>query len=70
MIKIYAAFNSVPDYTAPAPSLRSLHESLDGAKKALYPDREDFRNSFREYKPGVWDGPDGFGLIRLMEVLP
>jgi hypothetical protein len=64
---IYAAFNSAPDYSAPPPSLKSLHLTLEGAKKSLYPDREDFQNSFRQIN-GDWHGPDGFGLVKLMSV--
>lgn len=70
-MKVYAAYRSVPDYTAPSPSLVSLHKTLEGAKRALYPDREDFRQAFRKAnKPlqDTWIGPDGFGEIRLMEV--
>ncbi len=67
---VYAAYRSVPDYTAPAPPLVSLHKSLDGAIKALYPDREDFRESFTKshYVANMWNGPDGFGMVRMLEV--
>lgn len=67
---VYAAFVSAPDYTAPPPSLKSLHTSLEGAISALYPDRPDFQVKFREsgYRTGEWIGPDGFGLVRRMEV--
>lgn len=70
MDRVYAAFRSVPDYTAPSPPLKSLHRTLEGALHSLYPDREDFRNAFRHTStdPDEWEGPDGFGLIRLMEV--
>jgi hypothetical protein len=69
---VYAAFRSVPDYTAPTPPLLSLHETLGGAIKALYPDRQDFRDAFRmERSPNgerYWNGPDGFGLVKEMVV--
>lgn len=71
---VYVAFNSVPDYHAPPPTLRSIHATLDGAISALYPDREDFRKAFKDRRRGdgteVWEGPDGFGSIVKMEVLP
>lgn len=73
-MEVYAAFRSVPDYHAPSPALLSLHETLDGAIKALYPDNEGFRNAFtkwsRSTRGETWEGPDGFGLVRKMEVLP
>lgn len=71
-MEVYAAFKSVPDYYAGSPPLVSLHKTLDGAVKALYPDNEDFQNSFRAWTSSItgptWEGPDGFGLIRLLEV--
>lgn len=65
-MKVYAAFRSYPDYHAGPPSLHSLHETLEGAIESLYPDKE---YAFRQW-PGkdIWEGPDGFGLIKLMEV--
>ena len=71
-MQVYAAFKSIPDYHGPPPTLVSLHETLVGAMKALYPDEshERFRNMFTERRSGVWEGPDGFGLVRLMEVQP
>lgn len=65
---VYAAFKSVPDYHAPAPPLKSLHLTLEGAIHALYPNRADFRNSFKEFSPGRWEGPDGFGMVERLEV--
>lgn len=67
---VYAAFNSTPDYHGRGPSLKSLHETFEGAVRSLYPDREDFQAAFRETLPGEWDGPDGFGLVRIVEVQP
>lgn len=65
---VYVALNSDPGWTAPAPSFKSVHRTLDGAKRALYPDHENFRDAFRESRPGVWTGPDGYGEIRMVEV--
>lgn len=68
---VYAAFNTSPDYNAPSPSLKSLHRTLAGAQEALYPNGAKFR-----YDPGFtpdkdrWNGPDGFGLIKRMEIKP
>lgn len=71
---IYVALRSVPDYHAPAPSFQSAHASLEGAIAALYPneDQERFREMFRPspYSKDTWDGPDGFGMVRKLEVLP
>lgn len=65
--KVYAAFRSAPDYTAPPPSLVSLHKTLGGAINALYPDKAyNFTKSTRF--ENVWVGPDGFGQIKLLEI--
>jgi hypothetical protein len=69
-MRVFAAYRSVPDYTAGPASLLSLHETLEGAIHALYPDREDFRAAFREEANYSWTGPDGFGSVKEMEVLP
>jgi hypothetical protein len=71
-MEVFAAYRSVPDYHAGPAPLKSLHETLDGAIKALYPDREDFRALFRKshYVADTWIGPDGFGEVKKMEVLP
>lgn len=72
MTTVYAAFRSVPDYTAPSPPLHSLHETLEGAIKALYPNEseERLRAMFTKstYSKDTWNGPDGFGMVRLIEV--
>lgn len=67
---VYIALNSVPDYTAPAPSFKSVHHTLEGAILALYPDREDFRIAFSpsRYVPDTWNGPDGFGTVKRVEI--
>lgn len=65
-MEVFAAFRSVPDYSAPSPSLKSLHLTLDGAILSLYPDG---KAEFRKWAGHeVWEGPDGFGLIKKMEV--
>lgn len=72
-MKLYVALNSVPDYNAPAPSFKSVHETLEGAIAALYPDSEKFQKAFvksRYYKENIWIGPDGFGEVREVELLP
>lgn len=73
MREVYAAFHSVPDFSGPPPSLVSLHETFDGAFKALYPKPEQARykealeKSFRpEHK--TYYGPEGYGLIRIMSI--
>jgi hypothetical protein len=70
LVEIYAAFRSVPDYHAPSPPLKSLHRTLAGAIESLYPDNEHFRESFRHVSsdPDIWEGPDGFGMVKLMKV--
>lgn len=67
-MQVYVALRSVPDYSAPAPSFKSVHLSLKGAIDSLYPNSD---YDFHKW-PGkdVWEGPDGFGMIKLVEVLP
>lgn len=64
---VYVAFRSVPDYTAGAPALHSIHITLRGAIEALYPDKPEWWD-FRRSSNDEWHGPDGYGLVRLMEV--
>lgn len=64
---VYAAFRSVPDYSAGAPPLISVHKTLEGAKRALYPNNN-YEFITDGYNLNEWIGPDGFGLIRLMEI--
>ena len=67
-MKVYAALNSSPDYSAGSPSLKSIHLSLYGAIESLYPGQN---LTFRKWKDAqVWEGPDGFGMIKEMDVLP
>jgi hypothetical protein len=72
-MQVFAAFRSVPDYHAgPAPFV-SVHETLGGAIKALYPDNVKYQEAFRKWansRMDTWEGPDGFGLVRKIEVLP
>jgi hypothetical protein len=65
-MRVFAAFHSTPDYHGKGPSLKSLHYSLEGAIASLYPK---MNYNFQKW-PGkdVWEGPDGFGLIKLFEV--
>lgn len=66
---VYVAFNSVSDYTAPAPSFHSVHMTLDDAIHALYPDRKDFQLQFTQStRKDTWNGPDGFGMVRKVEL--
>lgn len=69
-MKVYVALNSVPDYSARAPSFKSVHKTFEGAAKSLFPNREDYQKSFRQSStnPDSWYGPDGFGTIKLVEV--
>lgn len=72
-MEVYAAFRTSPDYHAPPATLHSLHTTLEGAILALYPDRADFREAFTERtnRYGTmryWEGPDGFGMVKLMEI--
>lgn len=69
---VYAAFRSVPDYSAPSPPLLSIHQTLYGAMFALYPeDKHPVSGMFRKWpEKAVWEGPDGFGMVKEMEVLP
>ena len=68
-MEVYIALRSSPDYTAPPPSFVSAHETLKGAIEALYPDQLQFQTAFRKWPDkDVWEGPDGFGLIRKVEV--
>lgn len=55
-MKLYVAFRSVPDYYAGPAPFKSVHLTLDGAIKALYPTKD---YDFRKW-PGrdVWEGPD------------
>lgn len=68
---VYVALNSVPDYHAPAPSFKSVHRTLDGAILAVYPkaENERFRKMFRKWpNADVWEGPDGFGMVKLVQL--
>jgi hypothetical protein len=69
---VYAAFRSYPDFHAPAPQLVSIHLTEQGAIHALYPENTDahknFREAFRKTSEGVWQGPDGFGMVKKMAV--
>ncbi len=70
-MEVYVALNSSPDYSAPAPSFKSVHDTLEGAIHALYPDRADFQMVFRKWPSGlgeVWEGPDGFGMVKKVTV--
>lgn len=70
-MEVYAAFKSVPDYSGPGPVLVSLHNSFEGAKTALYPERDyEFRLSTSLSRDKTWYGPGGYGMIRQMEVKP
>ena len=64
-MEVYVALNSTPDYTSPAPSFHSVHTTLSGAISALYP-KKDVTFSF--VGKGVWDGPDGFGMVKRVVV--
>lgn len=67
--EVYAAFRSVPDYHAGPAPLVSLHRTWEGAARALYPEGDEYQSLFHRWtNKKVWQGPDGFGLIRLMEV--
>lgn len=67
---VYAAYRSVPDFHARPPAVHSLHLTLDGAIKSLYPDRPDFQQSFRKVAGAErWEGPDGFGSVERVEVV-
>lgn len=69
-MKVYVAFNSRPDYSSPSPTFKSLHETLEGAIESLYPGNERFQRDFRKHLvEDRWYGPDGYGMVRLMEVL-
>lgn len=80
MDKVYAAFRSSPDYASSPTTLVSLHETLDGATMALYPETKQTNNlrSRKAFTRGItisgadswWTGPDGYGLIKLMEIKP
>lgn len=61
---IYVAMNSEPDWTSHGPRFKSVHKTLEGAIKSLYPKGADFR----QYDKCEWIGPDGFGLIRLVKL--
>lgn len=67
-MKVFVALNAVPDYSAPSPSFRSVHLTLEGAKRSLFPGRDPV--SWRMWRDGIWAGPDGYGEIREVEVLP
>jgi hypothetical protein len=69
-MEVYVALKSVPDYTqAPWAPFHSVHTTLEGAIKALYPDRKDFQSQFKKWPTNkVWEGPDGFGMVKLVEV--
>lgn len=66
-MQVFGAYRSYPDYNAPSPILVSLHMTFEGARRALYPDK-DYEFTKSNYSPGTWNGPDGFGMIRLLEV--
>lgn len=62
---VYGAFRSYP-YSSYI-NLVSLHETFEGAKEALYPNKDyDFKPS--SYLPDTWNGPDGFGVIKLLQI--
>ena len=70
---IYIALRSVPDYSARAPAFYSAHETLEGAIKALYPESPNFQKAFIKWastKEEVWEGPDGFGMVKKVTLLP
>lgn len=69
-MKVYAAFRSVPDYTAGPAPLVSIHLSLHGAIDALYPNEQSTFTERRFRDRRIWTGPDGFGEVREMEVKP
>ena len=66
-MEIYLAFNSEPDYSAGTPRFKSAHKTFEGAKKSLFPDK-DYNFHQWSHNPKTWEGPDGYGLIRLVEV--
>lgn len=69
MDEVYALFNNaVPDYTAGSPGLTSVHKTFLGAVQASF--AKEVAQWRRTQIPGVetWYGPDGFGMIRRMEV--
>lgn len=73
MDTVYVAFASVPDYHAGPSPYRGVSKSLEGAKHILYGDEPEFLKDhywrkWNNTKDEVWEGPDGFGLIRLVEV--
>lgn len=65
---VYIAMNSNPDWYSPGPTFKSVHKTLDGAIRSLYPEgRYDFRPSSGDNNGTTsWVGPDGFGFIRLV----
>lgn len=64
---VYGAFLSGPVGSDHPPSLLSLHKTFEGAKKALYPNKDyEFKPS--SYLSDSWNGPDGCGLIMLLEI--
>lgn len=70
---VYAAFNSNPDFTSGTGALISIHDSLDGAIKALYPNNPQYWDQFRKSSyPTIpqWIGPDGFGRVEERELKP
>jgi hypothetical protein len=62
--RAYVSFRSYPDYLSGTPFLVGIHGSLEDAIRALYPQGA----KFTRIEPDEWMGPDGFGLIRLMDV--
>lgn len=72
MDEIFAALHSVPDYSAGHPPLVGVSHSLQGAIDLLYPGQNLTLAQFREstVRPGCWNGPDGYGEVRRLEIMP
>lgn len=65
-IKLYAAYRSTPDFHSHGPTFISAHLTFEGAKKAIYPLKD---YDFTPEPSGThWTGPDGYGLISVIEV--
>lgn len=74
-VYVYVLTNSVPDYSASGSSPRSVHLTPEGAMRAFADGKYADKKYWRMYstptrKLRTWSGPDGFGSIIEMELLP
>lgn len=63
---VFVLTNQTPDWTSQTGSPKSIHRTLDGAKKAAFDGK--YTGEWTTTNGIRWIGPDGFGSIIKMEV--